>query len=304
MILYTFPVRPEYQALLETYSRQHKTPVVAIHSAGLYSYFQITLPGAFPIVETHPDETATTDLRLLAPWPELEQFAQELTKDVDNLDDHDHGHLPYVAILLHYLGKWRDLHDGTNPTTYAEKTAFRRMVQDATRRDNPEVGEENFDEAVAAVLKTVTPASLPAGLREVFQYEHAEPVCRIMIRLEGIHADGETQTEQKSVFWVIADAVKQFYDKHKCLPVPGSVPDMKAQSKVYVQLQNIYKAKARKDAGEVLELVRTTPAGHGVDPAQVELFCKNAAFVKLVNATRAARSPSEAMDRLRRVAGQ
>jgi len=59
---------------------------------------------------------------------------------------------------------------------------------------------------------------------------------------------------------------------------------MKAQSKVYVQLQNIYKSKARKDAAEVLETVQALPGGRDIDPAEVELYCKNAAFVKLINA--------------------
>ena len=67
ILVYTSPIRREYQAILNEYSRRHKTPVVSIHSAGFYSYFQISLPGAFPIVETHPDETSTTDLRLLSP---------------------------------------------------------------------------------------------------------------------------------------------------------------------------------------------------------------------------------------------
>lgn len=59
---------------------------------------------------------------------------------------------------------------------------------------------------------------------------------------------------------------------------------MKAQSKVYVQLQNIYKAKARKDAAEVLQTAQAIAGtGREVDPAEVDLFCKNAAFVKLIN---------------------
>lgn len=60
---------------------------------------------------------------------------------------------------------------------------------------------------------------------------------------------------------------------------------MKAQSTVYVKLQNLYKAKARKDALEVLETVRVTPGGENIDPVEVDLFCKNASFVKLVNST-------------------
>lgn len=61
---------------------------------------------------------------------------------------------------------------------------------------------------------------------------------------------------------------------------------MKAQSKVYIQLQNIYKTKARNDVAEVLDTVRRSPGGEDIDPSEVELFCKNAAFVKLVNRER------------------
>lgn len=63
---------------------------------------------------------------------------------------------------------------------------------------------------------------------------------------------------------------------------------MKAQSNVYVQLQNIYKAKARKDAAEVLETVRTHGRGNEIGLSEVETFCKNAAFVKLVHGAGAA----------------
>ena len=93
------------------------------------------------------------------------------------------------------------------------------------------------------------------------------------------------EKEAQSGFWVIASAIKEFYEKHECLPLPGRVPDMKAQSKVYIQLQSIYKSKARKDAAEVLEAVQAAPGGKDIDAAEVELFCKNAAFVKLINAT-------------------
>ena len=91
------------------------------------------------------------------------------------------------------------------------------------------------------------------------------------------------QIEADSNFWIIADAIKKFYAKHNELPLPGSVPDMKAQSTVYVQLQNIYKAKARQDVAEVLETVRAHPRGKEIDAAEVEMFCKNAAFIKLIH---------------------
>lgn len=73
---------------------------------------------------------------------------------------------------------------------------------------------------------------------------------------------------------------------------------MKAESDVYIKLQNIYKDKARKDAAEVLNLARQKPGGEVVDPADVDLFCKNAAFVKLIVPTRSG------CDQLRSVASK
>jgi amyloid beta precursor protein binding protein 1 len=57
---------------------------------------------------------------------------------------------------------------------------------------------------------------------------------------------------------------------------------MKAKSDVYIKLQGIYKAKARKDAAEVLALARLQEGGMTATPDDVALFCKNAAFVRLV----------------------
>lgn len=61
---------------------------------------------------------------------------------------------------------------------------------------------------------------------------------------------------------------------------------MKAQSADYVQLQNIYKAKARKDLAEVVESVRTAEKDFmkdsKIDDREIEAFCKGAASVKLI----------------------
>jgi amyloid beta precursor protein binding protein 1 len=176
VIIYTFPINPAHLALVHDFAEAHKTPVISIHSVGFYSYFHIHLPGAFPIVDTHPDETATTDLRLLTPWDQLSFLARDLTEDIESLDDHEHGHLPFVVILLHYLDVWKRDHNDKYPSTYADKVAFREKLSQVMRKDNPEGGEENFEEAIAAVLKTVAAPTLPPSLKEVFDYEHINPV--------------------------------------------------------------------------------------------------------------------------------
>ena len=61
---------------------------------------------------------------------------------------------------------------------------------------------------------------------------------------------------------------------------------MKAQSKDYIQLQNIYKAKARQDIDEVTQHVQSIEQAQKrklpADNREIEAFCKGAAFVKLI----------------------
>lgn len=239
-------------------------------SVGFYSSFSLQLPSEFPIVETHPDPESTQDLRLLNPWPELQAAASVIT-DLDALDDHDHGHVPYILILLHYLEKWKAEHEGKAPENYKDKTAFREFVRAGARTNTAEGGEENFDEAVGAVLKSINPWSLRSNIREIFDMEQ----CK------NLQADSDN-------FWIIVAALKEFYTKHAVLPLPGSVPDMKAKSADYISLQNIYKSKASRDFKEVLETVRTIEAQLGsrtqpVAEKEVEVFCKNASHVKVIH---------------------
>ena len=91
---------------------------------------------------------------------------------------------------------------------------------------------------------------------------------------------------QSTSFWIIAHAIRDFHARHGVLPLPGAVPDMKAQSADYIQLQNIYKAKARKDLLEIVDKVRSTESelmkDKYIDEREVEAFCKGAASVRLI----------------------
>lgn len=250
-------------------AKQLGIPVLYLHSVGFLSTFSVQLPAEFPIVETHPDPESTQDLRLLNPWPELVTAAANLN-NLDTLDDHQHGHVPYILLLLHFLEQWKRSHEGNAPSNYKEKTEFREFVRSQTRTSNPEGGEENFDEAVAAVLKTISPFSLRSSIREIFEMDQCQQL-----------------SASSQDFWVIASATKTFHASHGVLPLPGSLPDMKAQSADYVSLQNIYKAKARQDVEEVTatvrqlesQLRRQTPA---IPDRDIEVFCKNAAHIKVV----------------------
>lgn len=175
------------------------------------------------------------------------------------------AHIPWVCLILRYLEKWKETHAGKVPETYKEKTEFRSLV----RSGDPH--EENFDEACAAVLKSLNPPTPSSSVREILSAPETSSL-----------------DATSPAFWFIAHAIHLFYTQHKQLPLPGAVPDMKAQSADYIKLQNIYKTKARQDCAEVLESVRKLEKSTGrspkmaVDEKDVENFCKGAAHIHLV----------------------
>ncbi|CRL28252.1 Ubiquitin-activating enzyme, E1 [Penicillium camemberti] len=269
LVIISGPMRRSTLVPLTQEAKQLGIPVLYLHSVGFLSTFSVQLPAEFPIVETHPDPESTQDLRLLNPWPELVTAAANLN-NLDTLDDHQHGHVPYILLLLHFLEQWKQSHEGNAPSNYKEKTEFREFVRSQTRTSNPEGGEENFDEAVAAVLKTISPFSLRSSIREIFEMDQCQQL-----------------SASSQDFWVIASAIKTFHASHGVLPLPGSLPDMKAQSADYVSLQNIYKAKARQDVEEVTATVRQLESQLGrqtppIPDRDIEVFCKNAAHIKVV----------------------
>lgn len=269
LILVASPIDPEVLLRISQYSSSSNVPVFLCHSVGFYSHFSVQLPPAFPIVDTHPDPESTTDLRLLKPWSELVQLAEEQTSGLDKMDEESHGHVPYVFLLLHYLEMWKKSHDGQPPLNYKEKNEFKAIVTTATRTDNAEGGEENFEQAVAAVLKNFNLPEPSSAVKEVFKASECQNL-----------------SAQSPSFWIIANAISQFYQAQGVLPLPGSVPDMKAKSADYIRLQTTYKSKARDDVTQVTQLVRNLEKQLArttiIDEKEIEAFCKNAAHIRLV----------------------
>lgn len=271
LILACGPLSQDELQLLSEMALKDSIPLVYINSVGFFSTVSIHLPSEFPIVDTHPDPDTVQDLRLLAPWDELKAIEKELG-DITQMSDHDHGHIPWLLLLLHFLDEWKQTHDGAYPSSFKEKTSFRELVGSKARTNNPEGGEENFDEACAAVLKSVNPPSVGSGCREMF----GMPQCTNL-------------TSESANFWLIANAIRKFYDEHSVLPLPGGLPDMKATSAGYLKLQNLYKSKARADASEVTNTVRDLEASlqrsSEIPSAEIEQFCKNASYVRVLTNT-------------------
>ncbi|CAN6674869.1 NEDD8-activating enzyme E1 regulatory subunit [Trichomonascus vanleenenianus] len=233
-------------------------PLMVVDSLGFYGYLRIS-KREHTIVDTHPE--SLVDLRILDPWPELEAFRDSF--DLNSLDSSDLAHVPYVVILLIYLEQWKSEH-GRVPQNYAEKKELRdRIAKGGSKTDS-----ENFDEAYGAVLRAVQPSDVPVSIKQLME-------------------EGSRHDIGGSNFWVLVCALREFVMANGgLLPLPGALPDMKADTLGYVKLQNIYKAKARADFEKFKSIYTALLAEAGrpgaITDEEGELFCKNARFIRYV----------------------
>ncbi|XP_015754428.1 PREDICTED: NEDD8-activating enzyme E1 regulatory subunit-like [Acropora digitifera] len=180
----------------------HNIPLLVCRTYGFIGYMRVVLH-EHCVIESHPDN-AHPDLRLDRPFPGLSQYVEML--DLNTMSKQEHGHTPYVVLLLKYLNRWK-----------------------------AEVGQSS------------------------------------------------------SSFWILAKATKEFIENEGqgALPLRGSIPDMTADSKRYIELQNVYQEQARKDVAVITQRVQKILLDLGksadtIQDSEIRLFCKNAAFLRLI----------------------
>lgn len=70
----------------------------------IYYYFLIEMSSLFSsVVESHPDTAPS--LRIDKPFSALVNYAKSI--DFENMDVTDHGHIPYIVILVRVLEEWK-----------------------------------------------------------------------------------------------------------------------------------------------------------------------------------------------------
>lgn len=203
------------------------------------------------VCETKPD-SELGDLRLTDPFPELRRFVDSI--EFEKLDDVQHAHVPYVAILIKALDKFRQQSEGNLPRNSAEKERFRKIIRSSRRSDK----EVNFDEALDNAYKAWVPYSIPDPVKSVLDL---------------------VTTDSKSDFWIVAKAVAQFVRDCGKLPLAGSLPDMTASTDMFVKLQEIYSSRAGGDcaaiSAHVATLQRETCVEDQVPLDYVQRWCGN-----------------------------
>ncbi|KAI9596629.1 NEDD8-activating enzyme E1 regulatory subunit [Syncephalis fuscata] len=243
---------------------QAKVPLVVVRVCGFFGYLRVAVP-EHTIADTHPENL--TDLRLYAPFPALMEYANGF-HNMETMNNKDYGHVPYVVILLKYLEKFRAKF-GSLPSNYQEKNQLKAMIREGMRSSN----DENFEEAIAAVLRSCAEPKIPSEIQKLFK----DSAC-------------EQLSPQSSNFWILLRAVRDFTESTEgagLLPLSGVLPDMKADTERYVALQQIYRQKAQSDYQAVQRYARhyltqlNLPIEQ-IDNEEILTFCKHSAFLQVI----------------------
>ncbi|KDQ10726.1 hypothetical protein BOTBODRAFT_488758 [Botryobasidium botryosum FD-172 SS1] len=204
-------------------------PLIVIRSAGFLAEFAVQFH-EHTIIDSHTE--ALPSLRIDKPFPDLETHA--LALEFENMDLTDHGHVPYVVILVRALHEWKQKHDGSPPKTYAEKKEFKSQLTNMKKK----IDEENFDEAVAQAYRAWTATSVPREIEALF----SDPACTNV-------------TSESTPFFLLLHALSHYTRRTGLLPLSSTLPDMKSDTTSYIHLQNLYKTRAREELEDFAKVV-------------------------------------------------
>lgn len=232
-------------------------PLIFLRSYGMIGYLR-EYQREHTCIQSKPADKEIDDLRLAEPFEELEKYALDF--DMAPLDSLQHGHVPYVVVLIKALHAWKESHEGKMPSSFAEKDEFKASIK-AMARDASK--EANFREAIENSFKAFGYEAVPFAIQEI---------------LDDPKADSK---EFHSTFWTLVSALKQFVAENGWLPVSGKVPDMTATSDFYITLQKIYQDKAKADRERLKSILAKQAEEKGLmeflfEDDEIKTFWENA----------------------------
>lgn len=236
-------------------------PLVVIRSAGFLAEVAIQFH-EHAVIDSHLEDT-TPSLRIDKPFPALLEKAMSI--DFDGMDVTDHGHVPYVYILVRVLEEWKQAHGGSPPKTADEKKEFKSII--SKMRKKPD--EENFEEAEAQAYKCWSSTVVPYEIKELFGSECAAPHTKL--------------------FHLLLKALERYtttVEPHT-LPLSATLPDMKASTGQYVELQRLYKDRAVEERNAFRSILDSIISEKNEDPSliddeTIDAFVKNAHILRVL----------------------
>jgi NEDD8-activating enzyme E1 regulatory subunit len=235
-------------------------PLMACRSVGFIGAARIQVK-EYCVIETHPDNKHH-DLRLEEPFASLKEHIENIELGPK---------VPWLIVLYKHLEMYRTKHDGKLPNNYKEKSELREQIRLSMTAD-----EENYEEAIKAVNSSFGGGKVNSSVQEILN-----DYCCINLN------------KDSSSFWIMARALRDFVEKdgNGYLPLPGILPDMTAETSLYINLQNIYRAKALQDADSVFRRVQDllkelNKSSDWISEKDVRLFCREAAYLAVTRGTK------------------
>ena len=241
-------------------------PLIVVTSYGLIGCVRLQLPKkGHPILQPKPTNSPP-DLRLVTSFPAFRDYVESLVggDSLEKMDSQQHGHVPYPVLLAKAMQEYqkvnRDEKEGNPskilPKTFAQKQDFvNNYIKPMARDYNKEL---NFQEAISNAYLAYTE-------RELSWLHDPAP-------------------EKGSKLGQLRTALEAFVENHpdRRPPLNGSVPDMTASTKLYVQLQKLYKDQAEEDLQTMAEILRRQQADaeggstfEAVTDDDISNFCAN-----------------------------
>lgn len=244
-------------------------PLLLIDSIGFYGSLRL-ISRETTVIETHSSANFY-DLRIDTPWEELQKYSDSI--DLEKLDVIDHSQVPYVIIFIKALQYWKSMHNGKAPVSFDEKKLFRSLIESLARDLTT---ESNFIDASKTMHRALQRTQIPQSVKNLFNDK-----C---ISEEQINAS-------TPIFWIFIVALKNFVSRNGTLPLPGNIPDMSSATKSYINLQNIYREKARADERDFTDEVVKVLTSIGRSPQEISkdsihTFCKNSYFIHVSRGSR------------------
>lgn len=237
-------------------------PLIACRTVGFIGSARIQIK-EHCVIETHPDNDFY-DLRLEEPFDALKEYCDntKLTPKV-----------PWLPIVFQHVEAFKANHNGKVPQNHREKTELREMIRNSMTAD-----EENFEEAIRAVNTCFGAGKPNSSIQKILNDDYCTKL-----------------NKNSQSFWIMAKALKDFIDNegNGYMPLRGNIPDMTAETTLYINLQNIYRAKSRHDSDIVLRRVHEileelNKSCDWITEKEVRLFCREASHLSVIRGTKIA----------------
>lgn len=206
-------------------------------------------------------------------------------------------------MLYKFLQTWKSEHSGLPPQIFSEKRQFKEAMSRYVRQPpycaagRSEVNRSQPSSVSGCSQKDCSPENpcpeyyqLPENYTEALAAANTAlmtpevewAIAELIKSPEALNIN-----ESSSAFWIMVKALGEFIDTHGVVPHGGSIPDMTANSDLYVELQRVYIQKAREDMAAMASLVGDILLSVGkpadfISDFELKTFCKNAQNVTVV----------------------